>query len=55
LAWGVLAVLKDPERAKKLVENAYDSLANHFSWVSLAQQTEAIYGRVIRERSLVKW
>ena len=55
LAWGVLAVLQDPDRAKRLVENAYESLANHFSWSSLAQQTEAIYGRVIRERSVVKW
>jgi len=55
LAWGVLAILKDPEQAQKLVNNAYESLANHFSWISLAQQTETIYGRVIRERSLVKW
>lgn len=55
LAWGVLSVLKDPQKAKRLVENAYESLGNHFSWTSLAQQTEAIYGRVVRERSLVKW
>ena len=55
LAWGVLAILKNPEQSQTLVKNAYASLANHFSWSSLAQQTEAIYGRVIRERSLVKW
>jgi glycosyltransferase involved in cell wall biosynthesis len=55
LAWGILEVLKNPGYARWLVDNAYNSLATRFSWDKLAQQTVAIYGRVIRERSQVDW
>ncbi|VEP16871.1 Glycosyl transferase group 1 [Hyella patelloides LEGE 07179] len=55
LAWGILKVLKNPDYAQWLVDNAYNSLATRFSWDKLAQQTIAIYGKVVRERSLINW
>ena len=55
LAWGILKILKNPDYARLLVDNAYKSLADRFSWDKLARQTVAVYGRVIKERSLVDW
>lgn len=55
LAWGILKILKNPDYARLLVNNAYKSLASRFSWDKLAHQTVAVYGRVIQERSRVNW
>ncbi|NJN56858.1 MAG: glycosyltransferase family 4 protein [Leptolyngbyaceae cyanobacterium SL_5_9] len=55
LAWGVLVVLKNPDYAQWLVENAYKDLEQRFNWAKLAKQTEAVYGRVLHERSQVDW
>jgi glycosyltransferase involved in cell wall biosynthesis len=55
LAWGILEVLRKPERAEALVNNAYKDLERRFDWSKLAQQTEAVYGRVLHERSQVVW
>jgi glycosyltransferase involved in cell wall biosynthesis len=55
LAWGILEVLKNPGYAQWLVDNAYEDLERRFSWSKLAQQTEAVYGRVLHERSHVTW
>ncbi len=55
LAWGMLEVLKNPRYACWLVDNAYQDLERHFNWAKLAQQTEAVYGRVLHERSQVVW
>ena len=55
LAWGILEVLNNPDYVQCLVENAYKSLKTRFSWDKLAQQTIAVYERVIKERSQVKW
>ena len=55
LAWGILQVLKHPEYAQWLVNNAYEDLDRRFRWDRLAQQTEAVYGRVLHERSHVTW
>ncbi|GAC1494020.1 MAG: glycosyltransferase family 4 protein [Chamaesiphon sp.] len=55
LAWGILEVLKNPDYAQWLVDNAYEDLERRFSWPKLAQQTEAVYGRVLHERSQVTW
>lgn len=55
IAWGILEILKNPEFAKWLVKNAYEDLEHRFSWVKLAQQTEAVYGRVLHERKQVDW
>lgn len=55
LAWGILEVLKNPAYAQWLIDNAYEDLGRRFSWSKLAQQTEAVYGRVLHERSQVTW
>lgn len=55
IAWGILEVLKHPEYARSLVHNAYEDLGRRFDWSRLAQQTEAVYGRVLHERSQVAW
>lgn len=55
VAWGILEVLRNPGYAQWLTDNAYADLAARFSWAKLAQQTEAVYGRVLHERSQVDW
>jgi glycosyltransferase involved in cell wall biosynthesis len=55
LAWGILEVLKNPEYAQWLIDNAYEDLQRRFSWTKLAQQTEAVYGLVLHQRRQVVW
>jgi glycosyltransferase involved in cell wall biosynthesis len=55
LAWGILEVLKNPTFAQQIVGNAYEDLDRRFAWAKLAQQTEAVYGRVLHERGQVDW
>jgi glycosyltransferase involved in cell wall biosynthesis len=55
LAWGILEVLRNPEYAQWLTENAYEDLERRFAWSKLAQQTDAVYGRILHERAQVDW
>lgn len=55
LAWGIVEVLKNSAYAQWLVHNAYEDLQRRFCWEKLAQQTEAVYGRVLHERSQIVW
>jgi glycosyltransferase involved in cell wall biosynthesis len=55
LAWGILEVLRRPDYARQLIENAYQDLANRFNWQELAQQTIATYEVVTKERLQVLW
>ena len=55
LAWGILEVLRHPGYAQWLVDNAYADLKHRFDWYKLALQTEAVYGRVLHERSQIVW
>ena len=55
LAWGILEILKNPDRAKCLINNAYQSLSTRFSWNRLAEQTFSIYEQTIQERSRITW
>ena len=55
LAWGILKVLNNPDYAQCLVNNAYASLEERFNWAKLAQQTVAVYHRVMQERKQVVW
>ncbi|MBF2003333.1 MAG: glycosyltransferase family 4 protein [Synechococcales cyanobacterium C42_A2020_086] len=55
LAWGILEVLRHPEYAQWLVDNAYEDLDRRFNWTKLAKQTQQVYERVVRERSAVDW
>ncbi len=49
LAWAILRVLNDPERAEQLVERARKRLKTDFHWAHLATQTIAVYERVWSE------
>lgn len=55
LTWGVLEVLQNPTYSQYLVENAYRSLTERFSWDDLAKQTVQVYRHIVNERSRVKW
>ncbi len=55
LAWGILEVLKNPGYARWLVDNAAEDLERRFRWPQLAQQTEAVYKRVVYERATCAW
>jgi glycosyltransferase involved in cell wall biosynthesis len=55
LALGILEVLRNPEYANWLTENAYEDLDHRFAWAKLAQQTDAVYGRILHERAQVDW
>jgi glycosyltransferase involved in cell wall biosynthesis len=55
LTWGILQVLKNPQYSQYLVNNAYKSLAERFSWDELAKQTVSVYRQVVYERSQVSW
>ncbi|MEL6440946.1 MAG: glycosyltransferase family 4 protein [Cyanobacteria bacterium J06621_8] len=55
LTWGILEVLQNPVYAQRLVDNAYNSIAERFSWNELAKQTVAVYGQIALERSQVIW
>ena len=55
LAQGILEILRNPYLAKELVEAAYEDLGIRFHWSKLAQETAAIYERVMRERETVEW
>ena len=55
LAWGILEILNHPDYVQWLVDNAYLSLAHRIRWKELARKTIAVYERVVKERSQVKW
>jgi glycosyltransferase involved in cell wall biosynthesis len=49
LAWGILHVLRDPERARRLGEKAKQRLRKDFDWSGIADRTIAVYDRVWNE------
>lgn len=55
LAWGILEVLTNPVHSQYLVNNAYKTIAERFSWDDLAKQTVTVYRQVAYERSQVTW
>ena len=55
LTAGIVRVLKNPEQSQKLVEAAYESIAERFNWKNLAKQTCAVYSQIVLERSQVFW
>jgi glycosyltransferase involved in cell wall biosynthesis len=55
LSWGILEILKNPSFAQQLADNAYDDLDRRFAWNKLAQQTDAVYGRILHERAQIDW
>ncbi|MBL1210505.1 glycosyltransferase family 4 protein [Geminocystis sp. GBBB08] len=55
LAWGILEMLKNPDYAQLLVNNAYDDLSKRFQWSKLAEQTVAVYELILHQRQLTTW
>lgn len=55
LAWGILEMLRNPDYAQLLVNNAYEDLSKRFQWAKLAQQTVAVYSLVLQERQKTTW
>ena len=49
LAWAILKVLRDPERAERLKAKAKERLVTDFAWPILADQTIAVYNQVWSE------
>jgi len=49
LAWAIIRVLQDPERAKELQTAAKVRLKEEFDWADLARQTITVYERVWSE------
>ncbi len=55
LAWAILRVIQDPERAETLREKAAERLGTDFCWSTLATQTRAVYDRVWEEFLVSYW
>ena len=55
LTLGILKVLQNPPYSQYLVNNAYKSIAEKFSWDDLAKQTVSVYHQIDYERSQVTW
>lgn len=55
LAWGILRVLGDPDRAGRLNANARVRLKTDFDWAKLAQATASVYRRVWDEFLSSHW
>jgi len=55
LAWGILHVLRDPERAHKLGVNARERLRKDFDWSQIADQTIEVYDQVWEEFLTSYW
>lgn len=49
LAWAIMSVLRDPENARRMAENARKRLDTDFNWARLAEKTAAVYERVWNE------
>jgi len=55
LAWGVLHTLRDPARARARAAKAYRMVKREYNWDRIAEQTIAIYERIVRERARTAW
>ena len=55
LAWGIAHTLAHPGWARARAANAYQKVREDYNWDKIAQQTVAVYQRVIDERRQVAW
>jgi len=54
-AWGIIHTLQHPEWAKQRADNAFKLVTTRYNWDTVAEQTEAVYARVIAERQRTPW
>jgi glycosyltransferase involved in cell wall biosynthesis len=55
LAWGLLRVLKNPEHARWMAENAKKRVREVFHWDRIAERTRSVYKRVWEEYCHTDW
>ena len=55
LAWGLLRVLNDPQKAREMADRAYERVQAIFNWDRIAGQTAEVYARVWREYKASSW
>ena len=49
LTWGILEVLRNPELAERLREDAYEKVRNIYNWKVIARRTLELYDKVLAE------
>ncbi|MBI4534258.1 MAG: glycosyltransferase family 4 protein [Candidatus Melainabacteria bacterium] len=49
LAWGILEVLRNPELAQRLAQDAYEKVRNIYNWKVIARRTLEVYEKVLKE------
>ena len=54
-AWGIRHTLEHREWARQRAENAYREVLSTYSWDTIAEQTQRVYDRVVRERAATSW
>jgi glycogen(starch) synthase len=54
-AWGILHTLKNLQAAKARAAKAYRMVKREYNWDRIAEQTIAVYERIVRERAKTNW
>jgi glycogen(starch) synthase len=53
LAWGILEVLRNPELAERMRNDAYEKVRNIYNWKVIAKRTLEVYDKVIEEAAKI--
>jgi glycogen synthase len=53
LAWGILEVLRNPELAERMRNDAYDKVRSIYNWKVIAKRTLEVYDKVITEAAKI--
>ena len=48
IAWGIKETLRDPKKARKWGQNGRQRVLDYFTWKKVAEQTLAVYGKLIK-------
>jgi glycogen(starch) synthase len=55
LAWGIIRVLTDDAFANWIRTNAYKKVQEKYNWHTIAQQTQAVYEKILNDYSKSFW
>lgn len=53
LTWGILEVLRNPELAKRLSEDAFEKVRNIYNWKVIAKRTLELYDKIVAEAAML--
>lgn len=53
LSWGILEMLRNPEVANRLQEDAYDKVKHIYNWKVISKRTQEVYEKVLKEAAAV--